>query len=250
MLVKNYGIIGFALLFIIPVMGYAQDNQVDSFTYEINKILPPIGLTKDKLLAAHTLTDLYPDYKSSWVRDYYSVEIMAMHQGKMTKATSENDTLSQEQKNIMYRADVGKDIAVRVQYLPENTLEHNDPKEMDFNLFVHPEVDATFPGGQLQLERYLKEKGIDNISEEIFSDYQLAAVKFTVDEEGQILDPHIFWSSDDPKTDELMMETICGMPKWKPASYADGTKIRQEFAFTVGSMRSCVFNLLNIRPPN
>ena len=37
------------------------------------------------------------------------------------------------------------------------------------------------------------------------------------------------------------------MPSWKPAAYANGMKVKQDFVLTVGDMTSCVVNLLNIR---
>ncbi|MCP3932023.1 MAG: energy transducer TonB, partial [Bacteroidetes bacterium] len=120
-------------------------------------------------------------------------------------------------------------------------------KEINFTFFVEPENQAKFPGGQQQLKQYLKENLIDKISEAPFRKYQLAVVKFTIDEEGHIEEPRVFQTSEDEKTDELLLETICNMPSWKPAEYANRLKVKQEFVLTVGDMESCVVNLLNIR---
>ena len=91
---------------------------------------------------------------------------------------------------------------------------------------------------------------IDKISTS-FNKINLAAVKFTINEEGQIVDAHVFQSayqpSKDEKIDELLLETICNMPSWEPAEYDNGIKVKQEFVLTVGDMESCVVNLLNIR---
>ncbi|MFT4667667.1 MAG: hypothetical protein ACI9XB_004640 [Gammaproteobacteria bacterium] len=54
-------------------------------------------------------------------------------------------------------------------------------------------------------------------------------------------------SSIDENVNELLLETIQNMPCWKPAEYANGLKVKQEFVLTVGNMESCVVNLLNIR---
>ena len=44
-----------------------------------------------------------------------------------------------------------------------------------------------------------------------------------------------------------MMSGLREMPRWKPAKYANGTKVKQEFAFVVGHMESCVINTINTR---
>ncbi|MBK7871749.1 MAG: energy transducer TonB [Saprospiraceae bacterium] len=239
-----------ALLFIafaFPYAGSSQNSSVNELQYEVNRIYPYISITKEKLKEAHTLIDLNKDYKSSWIRAYISVEILTSYKGKIRKAVSKNATLSQEQKDMIHTADAGTDISVKVQYLPENTLKYNDIKEMDFTLTVNPDNEAIYPGGQQELKQYLKETAIDNIPEGSFKGYELAAVKFTIDEEGQIMDAHLFWSSKNEKIDKLLLETIRNMPNWKPAAYANGRKVKQEFVFTVGNMESCVIPLLNIR---
>ena len=88
---------------------------------------------------------------------------------------------------------------------------------------------------------------MDQIPDGLFTGYDLAAVKFTIDEAGRITDAHVFWPSKDEKTDALLLETICNMPNWKPAAYADGTTVKQEFVLTVGNMENCAIHLLNIR---
>ena len=240
----------FALLFIAFTFlnpGYSQDSSADELKYEVNRIYPYISISKEKLMEAQTLIDLDRNYKSSWVKEYISVEILASYKGSIRKARGSNDILSQEQKDIMDMADAGTDILVKVQYLPDNTLRHNDIKEMDFTFSVNPENEAVYPGGQQQLKQYLNEKAIDKIPQGSFSNYALAAVKFTVNEEGQIIDAQVFESSKDEKIDALLLETIRTMPSWTPAEYANGIKVKQEFVLTVGNMESCVINLLNIR---
>jgi TonB family protein len=147
----------------------------------------------------------------------------------------------------MNKADVGTDISVKVQYIPDNTLKHNDVKEMTFSFVVDPESEATFYGGEQQLKKYLKEHGLEKISPANIKRYHLAAVKFTINEEGQVINAHVFESSKDEKVDKLLLDTISKMPRWKPAEYANGTKVKQEFVLLVGDMESCVINLVNIR---
>ncbi len=244
---KNIFVKLILILFILPQLGFSQDNLANAPEYEINRIYPPVSITKEKLNNVQTLIDINPNYESSWIREYISVEILAICKESIKKVVSKNDSLSQSQKDIMNMADLGSVISVVVQYIPENTLTHNDIKEIEFSFVVDPEHDAKYSGGHRQLKRYLKEKIIDKIPDTTFKNYELAAVKFMVDEDGQIIDPALFWSSNNEKVDELLVDAICNMPIWEPAEYANGEKIKQEFALTVGNMKSCVVNLLNIR---
>ena len=60
-------------------------------------------------------------------------------------------------------------------------------------------------------------------------------VRFTVDEQGEIANPQIAVSSEDALTDQLLLEAITSMPKWKLAESANGMKVKLEFAFSVGN---------------
>lgn len=244
------------LAFFLP--SAAQDSFQDTPSFEVNRIYPSISVSKEKLNAAHTLSDLADEhnnlthcYKSSWIREYISVEILTNYKQQIRKAVSTHETLSQEQKEMMLMADVGTDISVKVQYIPENTLTQNDIKEIDFTFTVNPESDAKFPGGPQKLKQYLKENAIDKIQKGSFKNYDLAAIKFTINEAGEIINAHIFESAyqmfDDENINTLLLETIRRMPCWTPAQYADGTKVKQEFVFTVGNMENCITNLLAIR---
>jgi hypothetical protein len=97
------------------------------------------------------------------------------------------------------------------------------------------------------MNQYLKENLVDKMPSAKLKQYQLAAATFTVDAEGFVTDPKIFWSSEDEILDALLIETICNMPNWMPAEFSNGTNVKQEFVLTLGDMQSCVVPLLNIR---
>lgn len=235
------------LLLILPVSGYAQEGATNEPHYEVNKIYPPFSISKEKLREATSLTDLNKRYPTSWIREYISVEILTTHKGKLIKAMSKNEILSREQKDLMKTADPGAGISVLVRYIPENTLKDNEPKEIDFTLSVNPETDASYPGGSQQLQQYLQREAVDKIPDATFRNYDLTAIKFTVDEAGNVINSQVFWPSKHEKIDELLLNAICNMPKWEPAAYTNGPKIKQEFVLTVGNMKNCAVNLLNIR---
>lgn len=251
---KNFQNKLFALLFIVltvPSLGSSQGNLPGELRFEVSRINPYASITKEALKAADRITDLSRHYKSTWVKEFISVEILTAQKGEVLKSVSENDILSQEQKDRMNMADAGTNITVKIKYIPENTLQHNDPKEFDFTFTVDPEREAKYPGGLQELKKYLQEKAIDKIPGTSFKNYDLVAVKFTISEKGETINAHIFGSeyqtAKDEKIDKLLLEAIRNMPYWKPAEYANGVKVKQEFVLTVGNMESCVINLLNIQ---
>jgi hypothetical protein len=238
------------LLFILVAssnLGSSQENLTNELKFEVNRIYPYISITKEELTEANSLIDLNERYKPSWIRDYISVEVLTYYKGKIKKAVSKNDILSQEQKDNMNMADAGTDISVKVHYMPENNLKHNDVKELNFTFTVTPENEAKYPGGELQLKKYLKEKAIDKIPSSTFKNYDLAAIKFTIGEEGEIINAHVFETAKDEKIDELLLEAVRNMPCWNPAEYANGFKVKQDFVLTIGNMENCMIHLLNIR---
>lgn len=250
-IIPNKLIVLLTLILSLPNITFTQDNSTNSLHFEVNRIYPYILITKSELQQANTLMDLNSHYKSSWIKTYISVEISTIHQGKTIKAVSKNDLLSQEQKELMNRADVGTNISVLVKYIPQNTLKHNDPKEIHFSVSIDPEIEAKYLGGQAVLRQYLKTKVIDKIPANSFEGYDLAAVKFTISEEGAVINAHIFGAeyknAPDEKIEQLLLETISNMPCWEPASYANGTKVQQEFVAIVGNTENCIVNLLNIQ---
>ena len=244
---KNVFVALFLCVLFAPIRGFGQDSSDPVLSFEVNRVYPPISITRRQLEGARTLFDLHKRYPSSWVKEYLSVVISTNQGGETRNVEGRNEILNPGQKELMEAADAGADISVTVRYIPKNSLPSNDPKEIRFKIVVDPENEASFSGGAKGLDLFLRKNVIESIPDSIFTGYRLAAVKFTVDEEGMIADPHLFWTSENEKVDSLLLETVCNMPAWRPAVHADGTPVKQEFAFMVGNMQSCVVNLLNIR---
>ncbi len=235
------------LLLLTFIQGaFSQEEPASPLHFEVQRVYPSFWITREKLRQAQTLNDLNKHYKPSWVRMYISVEVTTKEGGEKKLAVGGNDTLSREQKNIMMSADPGEEISVVIRYMPDNMLLNNEPKEERFTLAVEPVKSATYKGGQKQLRRYLKEEAIAWIAEGTFVNYDLSAIKFTIDEEGRVIDAEIFWPFEKKKVDELLLEVICNMPAWIPAEYADGTRIKQKFVLLVGNMKNCAVQMLNI----
>ena len=117
---------------------------------------------------------------------------------------------------------------------------------MGFSFAVEADVDAQFPGGEAQLLAYLAKNAIDKIPEGTYQGYDLSAVKFTVDVSGSVTEVEIVEPFEDATIEELLHDAVCNMPDWIPAHFNDGTKVAQQFAFTVGNMENCKLPLLNL----
>lgn len=255
---SNFGhllwIIGIIVLFQSPLT--AQESDSYEFSFEINQVFAPLSISYGVLDTAITIEDLNPYYKSSWVKEFESVSISTIHDGKIRKANNQDDVLTQEQLNNLKTADIRSDITIELNYIPDNTLSHNESKTYDFTFTINPNQQAEYPGGREQFDDYINEKITGKISDANIKIHNVRAVQFTIDESGQVVDAHIpdtpsNFNEDANAVDSLMMHAICNMPKWKPATYDDGTKVDQEFVLTAGDHRSCTLNLLNIRrlPP-
>lgn len=237
------------LLIVILSIVYAFNSFAQNdLKFEINKVLPFISIQETKLDKINTLTDLNKRYPASWVKAYISVEISAFKNGIQTKASGISDVLNQEQKELIRLVDRSSDIAVSVTYLPNNSLKNDTKKQYDFKVTVLPDKNADYAEGVEQLIQYLQEHAIVNIEAGSFTGYDLTAIKFTITEQGHITDIQVALPSKNAKIDEMLVMAISKMPKWKPAEYANGLKVKQDFILTIGNMGNCMVNLLNIRP--
>lgn len=238
-----------------PNFGFSQNESNNPIDYDVHKSLPYLSITKEKLKEVKTLLDLNPKHKSSWIKEYISVEISISYTRKLRRATNKSDVLSPRQKEIINMADVDTDILVNIKYLPNNSFSHNEIKELDFVVTIVPEQDAQYIGGQAQLKKYLKTSIVDKIPAGSFKQYEVAAIQFTINEAGEITNAHVFDSVynsyKNKEVYDLLLKSVRNMPCWKPAEYTDGTKAKQELVLVVGDMKSCIVNVLNIRnlPP-
>lgn len=222
-------------------------QESDGFAYEVNRVYPPVSLTLEAFDEVTDLSDLNQYYKRSWIREFHSVEVTTLHNGKRRTAVSANDTLTHEQKDNIVNSDRRTEIEVVVLYTPENSLKHNEPKSFDFKFSIDPERDAEFPGGEESLKKYLERSAIAILPEGSFVDYDLVAITFTVNEEGAIVNPKVATSSEEAEIDALFVDAIQKMPCWTPAQFATGLTASQEYALTVGNMSNCMINTINIR---
>lgn len=229
------------IVLLLPFSGLSQESGYGVFGTLTNPYSGPFSLlTLDTLEKAETLNDIYARYPSSWVANYISVEVSSTCQGITKKAVSTNDILTDEQKDILNRADLGCKINLKVDYVPENSLKDNPARKMNFSLTMIPIFEAKYPGGFQHLKKYLKENIIDQIAETKLAHIKLAKVRFNINEKGQVSNAQVFKTTENDCVNQLILEAIRNMPKWSPAENSKGVKISQEFEFTMGtSMLRC-----------
>ena len=189
---------------------------------------------KEILNDSKFLRDFILYYPVNWITTYDSVEIIATCKGKVMKAMSPTDALSNEQKNILSTVDIGTDIFINVQYKYKNqSSDVTENNLMHIKMTVVPYYEAEYIGGNEKMKNYLKESVINELSETTPKRFQKGIITFTIDEQGEIMNAHISSSSEDKNTDNLLLDAINKMPKWKPAENAKGIKVKQNFKFSI-----------------
>lgn len=185
---------------------------------------------------------IYPqdDYKQilEVVFTEISVENAA---AKTISAQSTSDKLTIQQKEIINAAAPGTEINVTIKYKYKDQSKdswgsRDKIVKGSTTVTVVPEKEAQFAGGRKQFSAYFKENVINKITARDASDkiYQ-AVVKFTVNEEGQILNSRLARTSTDKHIDYLLMDALKKMPAWKPAEDSKGVRIRQEICIPFGT---------------
>ncbi|MCW3072443.1 MAG: hypothetical protein JWO44_2333 [Bacteroidetes bacterium] len=174
------------------------------------------------------------------VMHYVSIDISTICNGKVMTSQSADEKLTAAQKNILNAADPGTDIKIKIRFRYKRWT--NDDagggsmvREGEYAVAVVPDTEAEYPGGFKQLTEYLTKSVIDKIpGKNPYGKIRQVIVKFSINEEGQVVDAKLSRNSSDPKTDKLLLDAINNMPKWKPAKNSKGVRVRQEFSIPFG----------------
>ncbi len=220
-------------LLLLFISGYAQElkfNVHGKYTRAVHK---------ETLSSAKTVADLISGYPANWISAYSSVELIGTSGGKNTKLTSTDDLLTNEQHLLLSSADLCSDIVINIKYKYNNGLSGKvENNQIHVTLTLIPDVEAEFSGGADEMNAFIKQNAISKIPEATSKKITGAIFKFTVTENGEIANVQVTRSCGDADTDKLLLETLSNMPKWKPAENADGTKVKQDFEFSLNGARS------------
>ncbi len=229
------------------IVGFSQPLSSDRITHQITRIFPPISLAPAQAKDINTLMDISPYYKPSWVKEYKAVKVTGIVDNKIITRTGHSHNLTKEQRQLINTSDEATEIQVSVEYIPDNSLSHNDSQVHDFVFSIDPHSSAYYIAGEDQLAAQLQTKVIDHLDPTFFQGYALAAITFTVDQDGHVMDARIAASTDDMDTDKTLLDAICHMTGWAPAQFASGLKTEQKFVWLVGNEESCKMNFFNTR---
>ncbi len=236
---KSNIVIYFLLLLSVPVICQEGPSDLD---FEIKVIHTPMSIPRTVLDTADRLKHINPYYDEDWVKEYSYVDIVTIHSGQMRIARSKDDRLTEEQLTNLRTADTNTKIEVSVKYLPDNKLADNELKDRNFSISIRPDHDAIFHGSEEALLQYVKKHMVSLMDKELFTGYTIAAVRFVVNEFGQIVDARIAWPYESTESDTILLRAVCDMPDWTPATYQDGTKVRQEKVVIIGNLENCAIN--------
>lgn len=167
-------------------------------------------------------------------------EISVSINGKTAVAKSSSDKLTTSQKNILNTADLGANINVTIKYKYKDQTNdiwgsRNKIIKGATVVTIVPATEAEYPGGWKELSVYFSGNVFKKISEKNISDkLQLATIKFTINEEGKVMNATIAQTSTDKTIDKLLLEAMNGMPNWKPAVNSKGERVKQEISILLG----------------
>lgn len=197
-------------------------------------------IRKTVLEKAQTLGDIIADYPVSWIAEYTSVEIsVTKYNGKPVKVSGNGYVLTPAQKKVLEQAVLDAEVEINVYYKSQNRVTGTDSMhsgQIHIIYTVVPETEARFVGGEEQMKKYMGENGLDDIAKKVPDGFDKVAVKFTVDENGDITEAKVSQTSGNEKVDRLLLDAIQKMPRWQPAQNAQGQKVKQRFEFTAGKL--------------
>lgn len=200
--------------------------------------------TMKKLQGAALVDDLIAYYPSNWIKNYVSVEITSVYQGKEKKAIGPNNVLNTAQKSLLNSAEISSQLIIKVNFEEKNNITDSIHQEqMQVSISVVPEKEAEFADGYEEMITYFKKAGKDKLDLSKAKKIKIGpnnreitepvSVFFEVNELGETENIIIEKGSGDSKTDQSLIEMIEKMPKWIPARDSKGKKVKQEFGFTV-----------------
>jgi TonB family protein len=199
---------------------------------QLDKLLKIIEPRKNYFFLLNGYTQLCENYEE--IITYSAIEILTTNQGKIHSSKSVTNILTSEQKKNLTDADINTDIRIKIKFNYKSwvvaTREQGKIKEGEYAATVIPQTEANYPGGFQALGNYITEQVVNKISiKDAAEKIRKAIVKFTINENGQLVDATLSSSSTDPKIDRLILDAIYKMPAWDPAVDAKGVSVKQEF---------------------
>ena len=247
---KYHSMRNFLVLALVAVLtchlAHAQSLEQGAPEVSVAEIYAPLSIEYAALQSATTLGDLNRQFDAGWIRSYLDVELTTVQDGSRRSTHSKSDRLTEQQLEQLAQADFGSIATVAINYVPENTLRDNPPREHRFSFTVRPETSATYAAGEQALTYQLQRQILPAVPAGLFGENDVAAITFLVNAAGQVVEPAVYTSSGSEEVDRVLLDAVRGLSDWNPARYSDGTATAQTFSLLVGNPRSCLVNLLGV----
>lgn len=179
--------------------------------------------------------DIVPDFPTSWIEEYISVEIASSFGNKIIKIVGKNPLFTVEQLAHLKNVDLGAELTISIEYKSRNSVTKElDTRKMEVSYLVTPVQEAVYEKGQDELVSYFKGNGLNQFDDERMDEYKLLNITFFIDENGKAENLKIQETSGFDNVDSHFVNLIKNMPNWKPARDIKGNLVKQEFEFFVG----------------
>ena len=106
---------------IVKLFGF-KEQKMDKQLYYLVRNGYEKKTTLQQLKAANTISDIITAYPTSWISDYISVEITTINNGEKRTATSDNEVLTKEQKELLSQTNESSEILFLAHYKAENSV--------------------------------------------------------------------------------------------------------------------------------
>jgi len=189
------------------------------------------AITEQKINNAQSIDHLIDNYPHNWIYGYNSVTVSANVNGKIIEKHGKDEKLTDDQKELMQNA---SSILLVVQYQRKNDAGEVQNRQMNVPLIVTPKTEAEYEGGYNQMITYLKENSLKEINAKNFNNLPQPTLSFIINKKGVAENVQLKATSGDKEIDQLLVEVIERMPKWKPAINDNGDNIKQEFVLNIG----------------
>lgn len=198
------------------------------------------AVSAKSLHSAKTMSDFCIGFPKNWITQYVSTELVLTNGTKTERTFGKNDSLTNQQQQILKTAKLDSEIEITIRYMAENPVSHTvSVRTMQMAMTVTPEKEARFGEGYPSLAAYFDENVVKKITPVDSASFRDVKVLFMVSEDGSVNDIRLLDTSGKPESDKLIVETLRTMPKWNPAKDDQGKAVKQSFQFTVTTKQGC-----------
>ncbi len=222
------------------------NDEVNPKSIEIRLVDEPLSITRRKMIESRSIIDIYPYYKSSWVEKYLDVKISFDGTTPNILAVGKDSIFNNQQKELLSSIKGPGMLSFEIRYIPKNTLEAKEEKLLTFEVKVAPDLNAAAKSMDDYLNKSLDFSNLKSLMNKMNKN-ALGIIQFTIDTNGEVVDPLVISDTGNQSLDLEMMHLVCSMPHWSAARFGTGIYVKQKMALVIGNTESCTMNMLNMK---